>query len=260
MKTVTTPTEAAFGPLQRKTFKAALVQELRLHIPTLGELTAKPLADRIERLVDEYFPKTERLRFGHILWPAVDERETSGYGKRIEQTTLKPVLLEGISEEDIQNVLSGISIKEIRKKVVVRLFEQAKSQGGVLTIIDVATIMLISPRTIYNYIKEYQQKTGKLIPSRGIVHDMGPSVTHKRQICRMVIFEGRSIEDTARATNHSPWAVTRYIQDYRRVFACFSMGLTIEQTSFTTSLSKRLGKEYRDIFQENRLKGSKERI
>ncbi len=260
MKTVTSPTEASFGPLQRKTFQAALVRELRLHIPTLGELTAKPLADRIERLVDEYFPKTERLRFGHILWPAVDERETSGYGKRIEQTALKPVLLELISAEDIQNMLSGVSIKEIRKKVIVRLFEQAKSQGGVLTSIDVATIMLVSPRTIYHYIKEYQHKTGKLIPSRGIVHDMGPSVTHKRQICRMVIFEGRSIEDTARATNHSPEAVTRYVQDYRRVFACFSMGLTIDQTSFTTSLSKRLVKEYRDIFRENRLKGSKERI
>lgn len=260
MKSVTNPIEAAFGPLQRKTFQAALVQELRLHIPTLGELTAKPLAGRIERLVDEYFPKTERLRFGHILWPAVDERETSGYGKRIEQTALKPVLLEVISEEDIQNVLSGVSIKEIRKKVVLRLFEQAKSQGGVLTIIDVATVMLVSPRTIHNYIKEYQQKTGKLIPSRGVVHDMGPSVTHKRQICRMVIFEGRSIEDTAHATNHSPGAVTRYIQDYRRVFACFSMGLTIEQTSFATSLSKPLVKEYRDIFQETRLKGSEERI
>jgi hypothetical protein len=252
MKTVTNPAEAAFGPLLRKTFQAALVRELRLHIPTLGALTAKPLAGRIEEMVDEYFPKTERLRFGHILWPAVDERETSGYGKRIEQTALKPVLLELISAEDIQNMLSGVSIKEIRKKVIVRLFEQAKSQGGVLTSVDVATIILVKPWTIYGYIKEHQQKTGKLIPRRGTVHDMGPSVSHKRQICRMVILEGRSIEDTARATNHSPEAVTRYVQDYRRVFTCFSMGLTIDQTSFTTSLSKSLVKEYQDIFQEDR--------
>ncbi len=233
MKTVTNPTEAAFGPLQRKTFQATLVRELRLNIPTLGELTAKPLASRIEELVDEYFPKTERLRFGHILWPAVDERETARYGKRIEQTALKPVLLEAISEEDILNVLSGIPINEIRKRTAVRLFEQAKNQGGVLTSVDVATIMKVNPNTIYRYIKEHQKETGKLIPRRGTVHDIGPSVTHKRQVCRMVILEGRSIEDTARATNHSPEAVTHYVQDYRRVFACFSMGLTIDQTSFT---------------------------
>ncbi|MBA7634112.1 hypothetical protein ES703_41691 [subsurface metagenome] len=188
----------------------------------------------------------------------MDERETSGYGKRIEQTALKPVLLEVISEQDIRDLLSGVSIKDIRKKVVVRLFEQAKSQGGVLTSVDVASIMLVSPWTICRYIKEYQEETGKLIPRRGTVHDMGPSVTHKRQICRMVILEGRSIEDTARATNHSPEAVTRYVQDYRRVYACLSMGLTLDQTSFTTSLSKRLVKEYQEIFQEDRLKGSAE--
>lgn len=260
MKAATNRIEASVGPLQRKTFQASLVRELRLHIPTLGELTAKPLAGRIEELVDEYFPKTERLRLGHILWPAVDERETSGYGKRIEQTALKPVLLEVISEQDIRDLLSGASIKDIRKKVVVRLFEQAKSQGGVLTSVDVASIMLVSPWTIYRCIKEYQEETGKLIPRRGTVHDMGPSVTHKRQICRMVILEGRSIEDTARATNHSPEAVTRYVQDYRRVYACLSMGLTLDQTSFTTSLSKRLVKEYHDIFQDDRLKESEERI
>ena len=95
---------------------------------------------------------------------------------------------------------------------------------------------------------------------QGTAYDMGPSVTHKHHIYRMAILEERSIEDTARATNHSPEAVTRYVQDYRRVFACFSMGLTIEQTSFTTSLSNRLVKEYQDIFNKERLKGSEERI
>jgi predicted transcriptional regulator len=257
MKRSTTPQEASLEPLERKSFEAALVRELRLHIPTLGKLTAAPLAKRIEELFEEYFPRAERVGMGQILWPAVDERETAGYGKRIEHTALKPVLLDAVSLEDIHDLLRGVRRKEIRKKTAVRLFEQAKAQGGVLSSVDVATMLRVSPSTICHYIKEYQRETSKLVPRRGTIHDMGPSVTHKRQICRMVILEGRSIEDTARATNHSPEAVTRYVQDYRRVYACLSMGLNVEQASFTTSLSKRLVKEYQDIFKEDRLQKSK---
>ncbi len=59
--------EVLYGPVQRKTFRASLIRELREHIPTLGSLTAEPLAKRIEQLVQEYFPPTERLRMGQVL-------------------------------------------------------------------------------------------------------------------------------------------------------------------------------------------------
>jgi predicted transcriptional regulator len=261
MKSALSHKEASLGPLQRKTFQGALVRELRLHIPTLGELTAEPLARRIGELVEQYFPKTQRLRMGQILWPAVDERESAGYGKRIEQTALKPVLLEAISQQDVQDLLRGLPRREIRKKTAVRLCEQAKAQGGVLTGVDVATMLRISPATVSRYIREVERQGGRLIPRRGTLHDMGPSVSHKRQICRMVILEGCSIEQTARATSHSPEAVTRYVQDYRRVHACLTMGLTVEQTAFTTALSKRLVQEYTDLVNDRgSLKESGRRI
>jgi hypothetical protein len=40
---------------------------------------------------------------GQVLWLAVDEAETDGYGKRIEQTKMKPVLLDVVTEEDISD-------------------------------------------------------------------------------------------------------------------------------------------------------------
>ena len=251
MKKAISGREAAYGPLQRKTFRAALVHELRLHVPALGSLTAIPLAQRIEQMVDAYYPAVQRLRMGQLMWPAVDERETSGYGKRIEDCQLKPVLLEAVSMQDIEDLLKGLSGKQIRQKVAVRLFEQAKSQGGVLTSVDAASIMRLSPSTIGRYIKEHEKLSGTLVPRRGTVHDMGPSLTRKRQICRMVIVENQSVEQTARRTNHSAEAVTRYVHDYRRVCACMKRGLTLDQTSFATSLSKRLITEYQDLMQED---------
>lgn len=249
MKQSTTAREAAYGPLQRKTFGAALIRELKEHLPMLGSLTAEPLAKRIGELVDEYYPRTERLRMGEVLWPAVDEAERAGYGKRIEQTKLKPVLVEMVSAQDIQEFLAGTSGKEIKKKATVRIFEQAKEQGGVLTSVDVASIMHLHPSTIGRYVRAHERETNTLVPRRGTVHDMGPSVTHKRQICHRVIVQGRSIEETARETRHSPEAVTRYVLDYRRVSACVGMGMSIQETSFATHLSQRLVAQYDELAQ-----------
>ena len=66
--------------------------------------------------MEEYFPPTEWLRMGQVLWPAVDEAETAGYGKRIEQTKLKPVLLQAVSEEDVKDYLAGKPANEIKKR------------------------------------------------------------------------------------------------------------------------------------------------
>lgn len=243
--------ETHYGPLRRKTFQASLIRELREHVPTLGTLTAQPLAQRIEEMIDEYFPAIERLRMGQVLWMAVDEKERPGYGKTIEQTKLKPVLLELVSTEDIENLLTGVSREEIRRDTVIRLFHQAKAQGGVLTQTDVATMTGVEPTKIHHYIKGYQKETGEVVPHRGTIHDMGPTLTHKAAICRRVILEGHSIEDTARETHHSVQAVTRYVQDYRRVHACLKNGLSIDQTSFAAKMPQRLVQQYERLIEGN---------
>lgn len=243
--------EAAYGPLQRKSFRSAMVRELREDIPTLGELTATAIAVRLEELVEQYHPKTERLHMGQLLWVAVDERETCGYGKRIEDTKLKPVLLDVVSPQDIEDCLRGVSYKEIRQKAAVRLFRQAKEQGGVLSGADVASIMRLNACTVWRYVHEHEKHSNEVVPRRGTVHDMGRSITHKRQICDRVILQGRSIEETARETHHSPEAVTRYVQDYRRVWACLKAGMGVEQAAYATAMSVRLVKEYEALSHDN---------
>ena len=236
--------ESTYGPLLRKTFRAALVSELREDIPSLGELTATAIAQRLEQLVEQYYPKTERMRMGQLMWLAVDERESSGYGKRIEETKLRPVVLDVVSREDIEDFLKGLSRRELNQKVVVRLFRQAKEQGGVLSGADVASIMGHRVSTISQYVREYEKNSGEVIPRRGTIHDLGCAVSHKRQICYRVIFQGRSIEETARETHHSAEAVTRYVQDYRRVLVCLKTGMSVEQTAYAAGMSVRLVKQY----------------
>jgi hypothetical protein len=247
MKKTQSSREAQYGVLKRKTFTAAFAAELQRQVPPLGILTADRLARHFEQMFNEYFPPTDRLRMGQLMWPAVAKEETAGYGKRIENTKLKPVMLDAITHDDINEFLNGTKKTLIRRKMAVRLFDQAFAQGGVLTCVDVAAILGLSPATISRYVRLVESEQGRVIPRRGTVHDIGPSVTHKRQICYRVVVLGRSIELTARETNHSPEAVTRYVQDYRRVHHCFKAGFSLEETAFATKLSKSLVNQYADL-------------
>lgn len=243
-----------FGPLQKKTFAAALSHFFEDQCPQMGgELTRKVLVRNIEKLVEEFFPANTHLRMGQVMWPAVDENEKAAYGKSIERTKLRPVFVDLIAQEDIEAVLQGEKAKLIRQKATVRIFNQAKSQGGVLTGVDVASMMRLSPATISNYVRKWEKEHKESVPRRGTIHDMGRSITHKKQICHRVIVQGKSIEVAARETNHSPEAVTRYVKDYKRILACLNKGLTPKDTSFVAKVSESLVYEYINLIEKNQL-------
>lgn len=254
MKGATSNLAAQFGPLQRKTFNAALAHFFATQCPQMGgDLTRKVLVTKVQELVEEFYPPHTHLRMGQVMWPAVDETENSSYGKSIERTRLKPVFLDLIHRDDIEALLNGEKAKSIRQRAVIRLFDQAKEQGGVLTNVDVGTMTRLSPHTISNYIKDFEMTHERLVPRRGTIHDMGPSLTHKRQICYKIIVEGKSVEQTARETRHSPEAITRYVKDYKRIHACLKAGLSPENTAFAVNVSQRLVYEYMALIEDNNL-------
>lgn len=254
MKSSKSTVETLFGPLQRKTFSAALSHFFQEQCPQMGgHLTREVLVNNIQKLVEEFYPPNTHLRMGQIMWPAVDENEKAAYGKTIEKTKLKPVFIDMIAAEDIEAMLKGEKKKAIRQRASVRLFQQAKKQGGVLTGVDVATMMRLSPATISNYVRQWEKQNHTLVPRRGTIHDMGRSVTHKRQICYKMIVEGKSVEVTARETDHSPEAITRYVKDYKRILACLHRGLTPKETAFVVKVSEKLVYEYLNLIQKNQI-------
>jgi hypothetical protein len=239
--------EAGYDVVRRKTFRVTLAAELRKQIPSLGELTAGRLAQHLEDLFHTCFPPTSRMRPGQILWPAVAKEVSRGYGKRIEDTQLRPVTLNLLTEKDFEAVLRGVSKGKIRRDVAIRLFNEAYEQEAVLTEVDVASILGLTPSTIGRYVRAYEKETQRVVPRRGTIHDIGPSISHKRQICYRVIILGQTVEQAARDTTHSPEAVTRYVTDYRRVFHCLQAGFSFDETAFATKLSAKLVKEYADL-------------
>lgn len=233
---------------EKKGFKAALNYFLAEQVPQLGgELTRKPVVERIYEMVEEFFPSTERVKMGQMLWYAIHENETAGYGKSLDKCRQVPVILDMIHETDVEDILNGIKKRERQKKVAVRLFRQAYEQKGVLTHADVGAIMRLAPGTVSRYIVEYEDETGKMVPRRGNIHDMGPTLTHKKIICKKLFAEGKSVEQTARETNHSPAAVVRYGNDFKRVRECLKERWDAKKIAFATGLSTSLTLQYVDM-------------
>lgn len=238
---------------KRKTLEASIEYFLEQSCPQLGgSLTIRPVVREIIKLFNHFCPPAERMRMGQIMWYAVDVNERAGYGKSIDKCKLNPVILDVVSLQDVDGLINGVKKRERNKKVIVRLFEQAFEQGGVLTNADVGGIMRLSPVTISKYVREFEKETGKLVPRRGNIHDLGPTLTHKRIICIKCLQEGKTIEVTARETNHSPAAVTRYINDFKRVHTCLKDGWEVEKISYATGLSKSLTNEYIDLINNKR--------
>jgi hypothetical protein len=235
----------------KKSFSSALAHFLKTNVPVLsGDLICKPVVEKIIEMTDHYLPATENLRPGQVLWYAIDQRETSGYGKKIEDCSITPVLVDLITQSDIEDCIQKVSKRQRQIKVAVRLHQQAFEQGGVFSYGDSAAIMRLSAGTIGTYIREYEKETGKTVPRRGNVHDLGPTLTHKRIICIKHLMEGKSVEVTARETNHSPEAVTRYTNDFRRIQVCLREGWDLGKITQATGLSKGLTKQYIDIMEE----------
>jgi len=82
-------------PYLKKGFKSAPDGFFRENVPQLGgTLTRSPVVEKIYQMVEAYFPFTERLKIGQMIWYAVDEAEKAGYGKNLQHGKLRPVILD----------------------------------------------------------------------------------------------------------------------------------------------------------------------
>lgn len=242
-----------FGPQSHKTFEGALGAFLAAECPQLGgQRTRIALVQAIAQLVHAHFPSSTHMAQGQVRWTTVHKDEKSSYGKTIAQSQLIPVVLDLLPHSEVQARADGTKLREVKKEAVARLFTQAYQQHGVMTNAEVALLMKLSPTTVGHYRREWEQAHAKLLPTRGSIHDMGPTLTHKDMILRKLIFQGKSVEVVCRETDHSPEAVLRYTTNFKQVLLCQAKGFDVAQTSFATKLSHRLIEEHLALIVEYR--------
>lgn len=244
---------ATFGPQRYKSFEGALQALLASECPQIGGLRSRQaIVQAISELVSAHYPAATHMTQGQVRWVAVHKDEKSSYGKKMSESKLTPIVLDLLPASEITARAEGGKLRAIKVEATSRLFLQAYAQNGVLTNSEVALLLKLSPGTVGTYRREWEKQHDKLLPTRGSIHDMGPTLTHKKIILEKLLFEGKSVETVCRETDHSPEAVLRYTQNFKQVLMCQSKGLDVTQTAFATKLSARLIKEHLALIAEYR--------
>jgi len=251
MKNTLTSAQATYQPQMYKSFEGALGAFLAEQCPQIGgSMTRRVLVQGISNMVSKFYPETSHLKQGQIVWPTVHRKEKSSYGKSIRNTELTPVILDLVRTEDILERANGKKLRNIKKEAVARLCKQAFEQDGCLTGAELAIMLKISTGTVSKYIHEWEMEHKTVLPRRGSIHDIGPTLTHKKIILYKLFIEQKSVQQTSRETYHSLQAIQRYISTFRQVLLCMQKGMSTEQIAFATGRTKRLIKEYEQIIEE----------
>jgi hypothetical protein len=217
-----------------------------------GEITAKAIIKDILKVVELYFlvannnNDISHTQYGELVWMAVPVDEFPQRGKSIAKTRLKPIVLSFLTDDDISHIAHGFDSTSLRKKRLLRFVDQAFDQGALLTQLDLAALLGVCDAVVSKYVNEIQQ-SGKLLPTRGNIHDLSGAITHKREIITLYL-QGYLTPDIALKTNHSKEAVDRYIKDYHKVEILWQHSITdLDEISLLTRLSKRVAQQYIDL-------------
>jgi predicted transcriptional regulator len=242
-----------YKSLKFKSFKEAMISDLEKNFGLLGSGKVLDLmSENILELIQQYMP--ERIETGKIVFTAIAKDAPKGHHRGVKGLPKTPVKLDILNKEIIARYESNESVRKIKRDHVINLFKQAYEQGGVLSSMDIAAIQKMSAATVSKYVREHMEKSNEIIPTRGFIHDIGPSISHKGIIVGKFL-QGMLPDKVAKTTNHSQMAVDRYIKDYERVKICIKQKMEKNETSRATGLSKNLVTKYEEMY--NQYEGGK---
>jgi hypothetical protein len=184
-----------------------------------GPVIARAIVEDILATIERCWP--ERIPPKTVVWLAV-RREWRDRRKGLGITDLVSVHLPMVMDEEL-GLLTDRDLRWNRRARrafcrarFARWCFEAYEQGGVLTLLDLSLMSGMSEHFVSEVLQEYEMETGKIVPTRGTVHDIGRGVTHKAEVIRRWL-RNEPPERIARALSHSQDAVDRYIAAFQRV-------------------------------------------
>ena len=170
----------------------------------------------------------------------------------MKDTPKVPLVLDLVTDEDLQALAEGKALLKVRRRRHARLLDQALAQGGVLAHNDLRAISLASQHQVRGDIEHVQQAEDRLLPYRGSVQDIGPTLSHKVDVARLL--ESGCLEpEIGRKLSpvHDLRSVERYAQTYKNVLKLLDGGFAPQEISAILSLSHRLISSYVEIVKEH---------
>ncbi|NOX88433.1 MAG: DUF1670 domain-containing protein [Calditrichaeota bacterium] len=239
-----------YGPSQKKTLHNLLKRELVLNFGFENKLKiADVLIESMLDIINTYGRETEQMKAHQILWPAVDKDDFPGYGKSMDKTKHKLIVLTLWTDAELNKIVNGLSPKALLKDRIARFCQEAYAQDTLLSMVDIALILNISPSYAVKLRIQWEKEHDQILKTRGSYHDLGMTLTHKRQIIKDHL-KGLMPSEIARKHKHEPSSVDRYIGDFERTLPFFQENQSDAKIAFYTRMSEHLVREYRKLYQE----------
>jgi len=213
-----------------------------------GTVTASAIIDDLLSLIEQYYRFTDNsfLKQGQLVWLAVPLNEFPAKGKSMAQTKLTPVVLDIISDSDLEDIKLALHHREVRIKKIERWTYQAFDQGALLSQLDLAMLLNVNEATAGEYVREFESLYDRKLPTRGNVQLIGSGQTHKQEIIALYL-KGYLAPTIATKTNHSRDAVERYIRDFESVRMLAPKFDDLDTISRIIRLASRVVRQYLDL-------------
>jgi hypothetical protein len=213
-----------------------------------GAVTASAIIDDLLALIEQYYRYNDNsfLKPGQIVWHAVPVDEYPRKGKSMAQTKLKPVVLDMITDDDIEGLKTPIGVHELKMKKIERWTHQAYDQGALLSQLDLAVLLASTTVTVGICVREYQNLYNRSLPTRGNIQLIGSGQTHKRPIIALHL-KGYLVPTICQKTNHSKESVERYIHDFEAIKTLSEKFDDVDLISRIVRLTPSVVKQYLDL-------------
>lgn len=214
-----------YASIEKRNFQAALIYLLESDYRLVGShRILKVLAQDIEQLVAEFYPPSERVQTGHLVWTCTgDEGQKAQPGKPTEEYKTVTVSLPLISAAELADRTNRSDrrsgerrYRERIKRQIQRVVLAAADQGGLLTLAELSLIFGVGYEFVHGCVHEIENEAGAPLPLKGYKMDQGSRPTHKGDIIRLYE-QGLEPPDIAHQSNHTVKSVERYLKDYERV-------------------------------------------
>ena len=236
-----------FNSAKVRFLKGILDNFFKTEFPKLiGPILRDKLTDELINILDKMLPLKDYLKPGQVIWNAVDIRTRADS----KNPKFVPVILTLINEQDIDKLTNGTPMSAIRDQAIARLHHEAYAQGGLLSMRDIGLLTWRYGCDISRYRLNYEKEYDVILPNTGTLQDMGSCISHKAIIIKKIIIDKKDPITVAKETNHSIYAVERYLKDFYRVKYCYDDNKNIEFISLATGLNKFVVKEYFEILNE----------
>jgi hypothetical protein len=221
-----------------------------------GEVTARAIIKDLLQLIERHFlicrpdESAVLLKYGQMAWPAVPIEERPKRGQRIQDIPMRLVVLTFLCDEDIEMIRNGFRSRELRIRRMVRWMDETFDQGALLSQLDIALLLNVCDGVVSDYVNEYQRTSGRLLPTRGNIHDLSGHITHKREIIALYL-QGYDTPHIARRTRHSKESVDRYIRDFENVRLLTKISTDPARISQLSRLNVRVVRQYLDLLPQD---------